>query len=152
MNLKKALKDLLFATSVYYTAISMGFILPAQLLGDQNDTTIRLLTAKQFLHILLFAAMMGIGYAVLRIETLPAVPARCIHAGCYLVGFVLFVVLSGMKFQAVVITSAIFVLLYAALTLIWGKLFGRIRRQAVPHRESPAPQKDKSGYTSQFGK
>ena len=92
MNTNKLLKDFFSFTTAYYTAITLLVLLVAS--GMSDDSAVQIIEIGQFFKILLFSAMMGLGSAFYREETIPAVGRRLIHASCYVGGFLLFFILA----------------------------------------------------------
>ncbi len=154
MELKKAFYNFIKAGSVYYTVISGGFLALAAVLSEGDN--IKLLETSQFLKILLFSFMMGLGYAVLRIERLNRMASRSLHAGCYILGFLLFAALVGMEFAGIAISTALFAAVYVIVTAIGSLIHRKVNKSLQQASKTPIEKKKRvpknDGYQSQFGK
>lgn len=118
MDLKKLFKGFISLGAIYYTALSTVIILIATALSAENAS--KLLSPKQFLFLLLFCYLMSLGSAIKIGGGLPGAVAYTVHAVCYILGFVLFLTLCGVKFVPIAIASLIFVILYTAVAVIKG--------------------------------
>ena len=159
MNSKKLFKDFLSFTTAYYTAITIPVLLIAS--GMSDDSAIQIIEIGQFFKILLFSAMMGLGSAFYREETIPAVGRRLIHASCYVGGFLLFFILAfaiglgsvGSAFVASVVATVCFAIIYVTAVLL--SAFFRKKPQGTapvaPKAEvKKREKKKKAEYHSQF--
>jgi hypothetical protein len=120
MNAKNAIKNFLFFGSLYYTAITAVILFIAITLSHTD--TVKVVEANNFFKIMLFSFTMALGSAIFRIDTLPRVWARTIHAACYIIGFLIFVALCGANFALSAISTAVFGLLYVITALIVGSV------------------------------
>ncbi len=155
MDIKKFLKDLLFFGSVYYTVITTVLMLIASLLpGDSAP----LIETKRFLLVLLFSFIMGLGSAILRANVMNRTAASLTHAACYVLGFLIFVVLGDANFSTTVIFTLVFAIIYVAVTLIARNLLKigvsnekKLSKNTASPKASPKKsKKEKSTYTNQF--
>ena len=151
MNIKKVLKNLVFYGSVYYTAITVAFILVAMMISESDS--VKIIDTDRFLLILLFSFMMSLGSTLLQIDRIPRVAAVCLHAACYILGFFVFILLCGGQFAATVIATAVFALFYLIVTIIVNQLRKRTQKKdKAPQIISPT-KKDKNNkkeYKNQF--
>ena len=153
MNIGKFLKNFVFFGSVFYTVISTGFIFIASLLSESQSAMI--LETDRFMCILLFSFIMSLGSTILRVDEINRVAAVCLHAACYILGFLVFMLLSGTKFAPAIIATAIFAVVYIVSTIIC-RLISRIGKKApeapkiIPeNKQISKPDKE---YKSQFTK
>ena len=151
MDIKKFLKNILFFGSVYYTSIATVLILIVTCLPGDNAT---LIETDRFLLILLFSFMMGLGSAILRAEIMSRTAASLTHAACYIIGFLLFVALSGAGFSSSVIFTLVFSIVYVVITIIARCALKAKSSTACTSAKKPAKEakskKEKSTYTNQF--
>ena len=153
MKILKALKNFVFFGATFYTVISTGFILIANLMSDSHAAI--LLEAEKFMYILLFSFIMSLGSTLLRIDEIGRVAAVISHAACYLIGFFVFVLLCGIKFAPAVIATVIFAVFYTVSTVVC-RLISK-RHQKKPDAPKIIPEKKKqtkaeNTYQSQFTK
>ncbi len=150
MNIKNFFKNFLFGTCGYYTALTMGFLL----LCEYLKVTERPVNAVLFFSMLVFSAIMGLGYALIRIEALDRFSARCLHAIAYVAAYFTFAIMLKMKFELIAITTVFFVILYALITVIIFVADRIIKKRMgkVTSAKRPAASAKKSEYKSQFGK
>jgi hypothetical protein len=99
---------------------------------------------------------MALGSALKKQASLSAPVAQLLHAACYVVGFMIFLVLCNMKFVSVIIATAIFAICYTVVVLIANA--GKRKSAPTPAKQKPQAKtitgKEKSKkaveYTSQF--
>ena len=150
-NMKKALINFVSFGSIFYTLITTGLLLVASALAEEN--AVKLIEIDQFLKVLLFSFMLSLGSTLIRVDSIPRTAAFCAHAGCYIVGWIVFVALCGANFAVTVISAAVFAIIYALATFII-RLIGKKKRANDPANKAPViiktKKNDKNSYTSQF--
>ena len=132
MNFGKIFKSFIFFGSVIYTVISTIMIIIATATTDGQYAM--MLDAERFLCILLFSFTLSVGSTVWRIDEISRVAATCIHAACYVLGFLIFVILCGVEFTPAVVSTVIFAVIYTVCTVI-------ARLIAKSHKKAPASKK-----------
>jgi hypothetical protein len=110
MDIKRTLKGFFSLGAIYYTVISVFIMLVGMALSDGGAA--KLLVPQQFLYLLLYCYIMALGSALKKQASLSAPVAQLLHAACYVVGFMIFLVLCNMKFVSVIIATAIFAICY----------------------------------------
>ena len=157
MDFKKAFKDFIFFGSTYFTAITVVILAVASSLSDAE--AVQIIETSQFFKILLFAFLMSLGSTLLRVESIPRVAAVCLHAACYVLGFLLFFILaytgkvneSGTAFALTAIATLLFAIVYVVTTVIvrtFTKKKAPVKSAPkVEKKEKPSKKKD---YVSQF--
>jgi hypothetical protein len=130
MDIKKTLKGFFSLGAIYYTVISVFIILVGMALSDGGAA--KLLVPQQFLYLLLFCYVMALGSTLKKQASLSATVAQLLHAACYILGFMLFLILCNMKFVPVIIATAVFAIFYIVAVLI---------SNAVKKKSAPAPAK-----------
>lgn len=151
MELKKALKNLLFFGSAYYTVITAVLLIVASSMSDGQ--AVRLIEVDQFLKILLFSFIMSVGSTLYRADLIPRVAAACLHAVCYIGGWALFIAICGGNFSVTAISTAVFAVLYAAITFVCRKICKRSKKAPAQSPKTPERKptsKAKNDYSSQF--
>ena len=156
MNYKKCFKDFLSFTAAYYTAITLLVLLIAS--GMSDGKAVQIIEIGQFFKILLFSAMMALGSAISRIESIPRTGATLIHALCYIGGFLLFFILAfsagldgiGTAFAASAIATACFTVIYVTVMLIRASLRKKSKATAPKTEVKKPEKKQKPSYRSQF--
>jgi len=149
MNIKKSVKELLFFGSVYYTALSVAIMLVSLIVSSNGYE--KLLEPAQFFKILLFSFVMALGSVIVRTPKIARPLAVCLHCVCYIVGFLVFVLLCGAKFAPSMIFTAIFAFFYAVINLIVARVrAGAKGEKKPPVRKAKKTKKSDGGYKSQF--
>lgn len=164
-EIKKALKNFLLYGSLYNTVITTAFILIG-LAGtgasaeafcpncgiDMNALHI---VAEKFLTFLILAFSFSLGTAISHFDGISKVASVFAHAGCYIVGFVIFMAAYGYKFAMVAIATAIFAIVYVIERVIQHFVVKACKKNssAKGNGGNNKPQKpQKQAYTSQFSK
>ena len=135
MSFLKPLKIFWIVGSAYFTVISAIMYIVS--LSDPNQ----LLRADRFLLILLLSFIMGLGTALYWACGFNKVLAFCLHAGIYNAGFALFLWMSGMKFEAIIIGTLIFIAVYTVSTIVARLLYKSLRPQKKDATVASLPQK-----------
>ncbi|MBQ8408334.1 MAG: hypothetical protein IJY39_05660 [Clostridia bacterium] len=152
MDIKKAFKNFIFFGSVYYTVITAVILIIASAMAEED--AIKLIEIDRFLKVLLFSFIMSLGSTLIRIEEVGHVAAVCLHAACYIVGWLIFIILCGGSFAISAISTAVFAVVYVLVSvtirLITGKK-GKKAAVAPSKKQASKPVKEKrGGYSSQF--
>ncbi len=121
MSFTKPLKIFWTVGSSYFTVISAVMFLISLSGSDQ------LLRADRFLLILMLSFIMGLGTALYWGFEFNKTIAFCLHAGTYIAGFAIFLWLSGMKFEGVVIGTLVLAAIYTACTVVVRLLYKTFR-------------------------
>lgn len=150
MNMKKALLNFICFGSVFYTVITTAFLIIATSLAEEE--AVKLVEIQQFLKILLFSFILSLGSTLIRIDAIPRIGATLAHAGCYIIGWLIFMALCGANFAVVMISTLIFAIIYTIVAVLVRKIGKKapvtkaIKEASTTQKQKPA----KSGYTSQF--
>ena len=154
MDIKRILKGFVSLGAIYYTIISIFIMLIGLALSDGGAA--KLLVPQQFLYLLLFCYVMALGSTLKKQASLSATVAQLLHAACYILGFMLFLILCNMKFVPVIIATAVFAIFYTVVALITNAT----RKKSAPTPAKQKPQtktvtkkekpKKTAEYTSQF--
>lgn len=111
MKTKDLIKYFFSCGAIIYTVGSV-FILAVSLAASESAAS-TILAPKPFLFFLGFAYLISLGNTLRRIETIPHVIGRLLHCLCYVLGFLAFILLCGIKFAYAAIFTAVFALIYA---------------------------------------
>ncbi len=143
MQFKDLLKKFISHGAVIYTCGSLFIITVSLLLSDSAASQI--LAPKPFLCFALFSYLISLGSTLYVSGAFSAPIARLIHAICYNIGFLVFLLLCGMKFVTALIFTAVFALIYTVIILIYSFTHkGNSRSLKTP----AAPQKNAVPDTS----
>ena len=150
MNTKKLFKDFFSFATAYYTAITLLILLIAS--GMTDDSAVKIIEIGQFFKILLFSAMMALGSAIYRVETLSRMARTLIHAACYIGGFLLFFILAfamglssiGTAFATSMIATVCFAIVYVTTMLISASF----RKKSKPSQKVEAKKPEKAAKVS----
>lgn len=165
MEIKKFLKNFVFFGALNNTVISAFFIISAMAMSPsgevvqycntcglpQNGTFI---DATRLFAILIFSFIMSVGTAIFRINGISKLLAHISHAACFIVGFLVFLVLCQQEFAKACIGTAIFAIAYVierAIQMLIEKLLRKSKGNAPTKMDSEKSQKN-NGYVSQFKK
>lgn len=167
MEIKKFLKNFIFFGALNNTVISAFFIITAlsmtpsaenvQYCGTcglpQNAT---FLDANRLFAVLVFSFIMSLGTAIFRINGIPKLLAHLSHSACFIVGFLVFLILCQMNFAKACIGTALFTIGYVIVRVIQMLVEKLIRKTNVKASASARSQNEKTqksnGYVSQFKK
>ena len=165
METKKFLKNFFLFGALYNTIISAVLIFAAISMSPsaenvqycatcglpQNGT---FLDAGRLFAVLIFAFIMSMGTALFRINGIPKLLAHLAHAACFIVGFLVFMILCQMSFAKACIGTAVFAIGYVIVRSVQLLVLKLIRRsggkQTGNKPQSEKPQK--SVYVNQFKK
>ena len=167
MEIKKFLKNFVLFGALYNTVISGVFILSALSMSPsaenmqyctacglpQNAT---FLDANRLFAILIFSFIMSLGTAIFCINGISKLLAHLSHAACFIVGFLVFLILCEMGFAKACIGTALFAIGYVivrAIQMLIKKLIRKVSGNGsakAPTKVAKAPKS--SGYVNQFKK
>lgn len=111
MKTKDLIKYFFSCGALIYTVGSV-LILTISLAASESASA-SILAPKPFLFFLGFAYLISLGNTLFKINTIPPVIRRLLHCLCYVVGFLAFILLCGVKFAYSAIFAAVFALIYA---------------------------------------
>lgn len=148
MDNKSLLKFFITRGSVIYTLLSTSMIVVSILLAE--DSSVKILVPKQYLFLLLFSFIMSLGSSFLKMQSLSRTLARVCHAVCFIGGFLLFLTLCGVKFVPVVISGAVFALVYTVAVLISVHTDNKSGSKQKTVKNTFGKKKKKVEYTPMF--
>ena len=151
--------------ALYNTLISAFFIFSALAMSPsaenvqycvtcglpQNGT---FLDASRLFAILIFAFIMSLGTAIFYVNGIPKLLAHLAHAACFIVGFLVFMLLCQMGFAKACIGTAVFAIGYVivrAVQMLIRKLARKSGGKSAAKKAS-AEKPQKSAYVNQFKK
>ena len=111
MKTKDLIKYFFSCGALIYTVGSV-LILTVSLAASESASA-SILAPKPFLFFLGFAYLISLGNTLFKINTIPPVIRRLLHCLCYVVGFLAFILLCGVKFAYSAIFAAVLALIYA---------------------------------------
>ena len=141
MDNKSILKSFVARGAVIYTALSTCLIVLSMLVSE--NASVKILVPKQFLFLLLFSFVLSLGGVFLKIYSLPSVWPRVLHALCFIGGFALFLLLCGVKFAPLIISDAVFALIYLIFIFI-------ATRKKNSHEASQKKQRNKKSTKAEY--
>ena len=115
MKTKELIKYFFSCGAVIYTAGSALILAISLSASESAEATI--LAPKPFLFFLGFAYILSLGNTLRKVESLSKPLRSLLHAICYVVGFLCFVLLCGVKFAFAIIFAAVFGIIYAIVTV-----------------------------------
>ncbi len=129
MNAKDFIKRFISRGAVIYTAGSL-FVLLFSLVLPENSAA-KLLAPEPFIYFAIYAYLLSFGTTVFASGAFSAPVSRLIHAVCYNVGFMCFLLFCGMTFSYTAIFTAIFAIAYTATILISAALKKKPSKRSV---------------------
>jgi hypothetical protein len=156
MNAKDLFKRFISRGAVIYTAGSL-FILLFSLMLPENSAP-KILSPTPFLFFAIFAYILSLGSTPYVSGKFSAPISRLIHAACYNLGFLCFLIFCSVEFAYAIIFTAVFAIIYTASVIIAGSFKKRTRASVDKKQPSTAKsaktKKEKSNpettYTSRF--
>ncbi|MBR3879219.1 MAG: hypothetical protein IKJ24_03745 [Clostridia bacterium] len=156
MNAKDLFKRFITRGAVIYTAGSL-FILLFSLMLPENSAA-KILSPTPFLFFAIFAYILSLGSALYASGRFYAPIARLIHAACYNLGFLCFLIFCSVEFAYAAIFTAVFAIIYTASVLIAGSFKKKLKATtdhkqtavAKPEKVKKAKSKPETTYTSRF--
>ncbi len=155
MNAKEFFKKFISHGAVLYTVFSVFLLLISLMLSEQ--TASKFLQAKDFLYIALYSYILSLGSTLFASGYFSVPVSRLIHAICYNLGFLSFLLLREMKFSTAVILTVIFAVIYTAAAFITSLIIKKTRTSNQRSttkgtgRETPSAKKG-SGSKAQRSK
>ncbi len=152
MQFKDLFKKFISHGAVIYTCGSLFIISVSMLLSD--SAAAQILAPKPFLCFALFSYLISLGSTLYVSGAFSASVARMIHAVCYNVGFLVFLLICGMKFVTAFIFTAVFAVIYTLIIVIYafthkGNLRSQKALDALPKKTIPdTSNKKKSSKSS----
>ena len=162
MEFKKFIKNFIFFGSLNNTIISAGFLLVALAVTPVSENAqvcsacglpqdAIFLEAGRFLAILLFSFIMSLGTAIFRINGIAKTAAHISHAACFIVGFLVFLLLCDMGFAKSCIGTAVFAIFYTierVIQMLIAKQIGKNGNKSNADTKQKIQKKNE--YVSQF--
>ena len=165
-EIKKAFKNFFLYGSLYNTIIATAFILIG-LAGTSGNAVEALcptcgidmnalhIVAEKFLTFLLLAFFFSAGTVISRISGIPKVASVFTHAGCYIIGFLIFMAVYGYGFTKSVIATVIFAVIYVIERVLQHIIVKALKKATADKNgngKTDSPKPKKQGYTSQFSR
>ena len=119
MNAKDLFKRFISRGAVIYTAGSLFILLFSLILPESSAA--KILSPTPFLFFAIYAYIISLGSTLYVSGKFSSPIARLIHAACYNVGFLLFVIFCSMEFAYAAIFTAVFAIIYTASVIIAGR-------------------------------
>ncbi len=126
MNAKEFFKKFISHGAVIYTVFSVFILLVSLMLSEQNAS--KVLQVKDFLYIAAFSYILSLGSTFFASGYFSAPISRLIHAICYNLGFLAFLLLREMKFAYAIILTAIFAVIYTAAVIITNLVIKKVNK------------------------
>ncbi len=142
MSNKNLFKYFISCGAVIYTAISALFFI-IEIRISNGAAAVFQLDPQRFLYLLLFSYVISLGNTLFKLESLSSTTRRLLHAASYIFGLLAFLTLSGLKFYAAMIISAVFALFYVLVVFIYSLAFGNAGRLNVPNNNSGSKSQNK---------
>ncbi len=155
MENKNLTKYFISCGAILYTVFSMLFMLISSMMTENSGTVI--LRAELYVYILLYMYVIALGNTLMRIEKISSPIRRLLHAICYNIGCLAFLLMCGMKFSAACICVAIFAVIYTVAVTVSSLIKKKKNSQSssavskVSGTKNPKKNNDKSDtYKSMF--
>ena len=116
MNTKQLIKHFISRGAVIYTAGSILIMLISLAMSDTSASQI--LNPALFLYYALFSYILSLGSTLFVSGYLPSYVAGIIHAVCFNLGFLIFVLLCNVEFSFAVVFTLIFSVIYVICRVI----------------------------------
>ena len=153
MKTKELIKYFFSCGAVIYTAGSALILAISLSASESAEATI--LAPKPFLFFLGFAYILSLGNTLRKVESLSKPLRSLLHAICYVVGFLCFVLLCGVKFAYAAIFTAVFALINAISVITVSVIRKQISRseskQSIKSQKPPktTTKKEKASKTAE---
>ena len=157
MNTKQLIKHFISRGAVIYTAGSILIMLISLAMSDTSASQI--LNPALFLYYALFSYILSLGSTLFVSGYFPSYVAGIIHAVCFNLGFLFFVLLCNVEFSFAVVFTLIFAVIYVICrfvgTLIRRKTHSNARQvKAIQTnrsgKQAKAPKPTENTYKNRF--
>ncbi len=151
MEKKKLFKYFISCGAVLYTVFSMAFMLISLMMSESSAAVI--LSPKLYVFLLIYMFVISLGNTFLHIDGLNIPIKRTLHAICYNVGCLAFLLLCGMSFPISSVFTVIFVFIYTATVIIINLASKKSRNTKTTARTKNAEKKNdkvSEKYTGMF--